>query len=251
MMKNNKPVTINGWLCGITIFNKDRSISVTKWDGAEETQIEPLKGGLSGSEKRTGSKMGIGRYLYRLKPKWAVCTIAPSLSGCPDNGHTVKKQGEPDRYINWENPPLDKWALPGIDFDEFLEPIKTAEDLTSLRLLYQDAYRQAETTGNDDNVEDAIAAKDVRKAELEKQLKDEADKNLKSVVDWMNRQIEMFSEINNEASVENVYKTTINPSLIERIEKYKLEGEPLLKQLKNAYELRIKQLKPPKRNKQQ
>lgn len=55
-----------GQLCGITITDGDRD--VTKWDGAENTDIEPLKGGLSNSMKRAAVQWGIGRYLYYLPP---------------------------------------------------------------------------------------------------------------------------------------------------------------------------------------
>lgn len=39
---------------------------ITKSDGAEFTQVSPLKGGFSGALKRTASVLGIGRYLYNL-----------------------------------------------------------------------------------------------------------------------------------------------------------------------------------------
>jgi len=54
----------NGQLCGITIVDGDRI--VTKWDGAPDTNIEKLKGGLSDSMKRAAVQWGIGRYLYSL-----------------------------------------------------------------------------------------------------------------------------------------------------------------------------------------
>jgi len=39
---------------------------VTKYDVADPTQIEPVKGGFSGAMKRAGAQWGIGRYLYML-----------------------------------------------------------------------------------------------------------------------------------------------------------------------------------------
>lgn len=56
----------DGQLCGITIMDGDKM--VTKWDGAKNTQIEALKGGLSDSMKRAAVQWGIGRYLYKLPP---------------------------------------------------------------------------------------------------------------------------------------------------------------------------------------
>ncbi len=58
-----------GVLCGISIRCSDEW--VTKWDGAENTQIEGVKGGLSDSMKRAAVQWGIGRHLYDMKPHWA------------------------------------------------------------------------------------------------------------------------------------------------------------------------------------
>lgn len=56
-----------GQLCGITI-NTAQCGPVTKWDGAPDTSIEKLKGGLSDSMKRAAVQWGIGRSLYLLPP---------------------------------------------------------------------------------------------------------------------------------------------------------------------------------------
>lgn len=55
-------------LCGISI--KIDGEWVTKWDGAEDTQTEPIKGGLSDSMKRAAVQWGIGRYLYEVPAQW-------------------------------------------------------------------------------------------------------------------------------------------------------------------------------------
>ena len=41
-----------------------------KTDGAENTDYEPVKGGLSDAMKRAASQWGIGRYLYKLGTPW-------------------------------------------------------------------------------------------------------------------------------------------------------------------------------------
>ena len=43
---------------------------ITKWDGAEDSDIEPIKGGLSDSMKRAAYQWGIGRVLYSLDTVW-------------------------------------------------------------------------------------------------------------------------------------------------------------------------------------
>lgn len=57
-----------GVLCGMSI--KINNEWITKWDGAENTQFEGVKGGLSSSFKRAAVKWGIGRYLYDLPSPW-------------------------------------------------------------------------------------------------------------------------------------------------------------------------------------
>jgi hypothetical protein len=60
----------NSQICGISIFNAERNEWVTKFDGAENSEIEPIKGGLSDSFKRAASAWGIGRYLYEMEGIW-------------------------------------------------------------------------------------------------------------------------------------------------------------------------------------
>lgn len=54
-----------GVICGISIYNDLIEQWVTKWDGADETNIEPTKGGLSDSMKRCAVQWGMGRELYK------------------------------------------------------------------------------------------------------------------------------------------------------------------------------------------
>jgi len=60
----------NSQICGISIFNSERNEWVTKYDGAECSDIQPIKGGLSDSFKRAAIAWGIGRYLYSLGNVW-------------------------------------------------------------------------------------------------------------------------------------------------------------------------------------
>ena len=64
-----------GTLCGISILFKDRNDWITKWDGAEDTDIEAVKGGLSSAMKRAAVQWGIGRYLY----KYEAAIVTPQL----------------------------------------------------------------------------------------------------------------------------------------------------------------------------
>jgi hypothetical protein len=68
-----KPWQDKAQICGISvkIVDYDNSIQwITKWDGADNTELEAIKGGLSDSMKRCAVQWGIGRYLYTLPPVW-------------------------------------------------------------------------------------------------------------------------------------------------------------------------------------
>jgi len=60
----------NAQICGISIFNEERNEWVTKHDGAENSDIEATKGGLSDAFKRAAVLWGIGRYLYQIDGVW-------------------------------------------------------------------------------------------------------------------------------------------------------------------------------------
>lgn len=60
--KGEEERMIYSQLCGISIRTHDGW--VTKWDGAECTDISGCKGGLSDAMKRAAVQWGIGRYLY-------------------------------------------------------------------------------------------------------------------------------------------------------------------------------------------
>src|ERR1700722_16092206 len=58
-----------GVICKLSILCGEQW--VTKEDGAEQTDIESFKGGISSALKRAGSAWGIGRYLYGLESGFA------------------------------------------------------------------------------------------------------------------------------------------------------------------------------------
>ena len=64
-----QPGPQGGVLCGIEVYG------VIKWDGADNTAIEAIKGGISDSMKRAAVQWGIGRYLYAIPESWAECSI--------------------------------------------------------------------------------------------------------------------------------------------------------------------------------
>lgn len=59
-----------GVKCGISVRDGENGEWITKYDGADDTNIEPTKGGFSDSMKRAAVQWGIGRYLYDLPSPW-------------------------------------------------------------------------------------------------------------------------------------------------------------------------------------
>lgn len=74
---------------------------VWKEDGAENTDIEAVKGGLSGAMKRAAVQWGCGRYLYGLEETFGTVHEFGE--------HSAGKGAEKFR---WNPPALPEWALP-------------------------------------------------------------------------------------------------------------------------------------------
>ena len=89
-------------LCGISI--KIDGEWVTKWDGAENTDIEAVKGGLSSAFKRAAVHWGIGAYLYDLDETFVECD-----GNTKKYPNYAKADGKP---FSWQAPRLPAWALP-------------------------------------------------------------------------------------------------------------------------------------------
>jgi len=60
----------NAQICGISIYNQSIGEWVTKHDGADNSKIEAIKGGLTDAFKRAAVLWGIGRYLYQIDGVW-------------------------------------------------------------------------------------------------------------------------------------------------------------------------------------
>ena len=107
-----RPSPDGGVLCGISVWNEAQKEWITKWDGAENTQVDAVKGGLSGAMKRAAVQWGIGRYLYYLDSAFATCHLdnkgkhrAQALKNKNDrNSGTI--------YFTWDEPEMPKWSLP-------------------------------------------------------------------------------------------------------------------------------------------
>lgn len=155
-----------GILCGLSLRVGDSWI--TKWDGAENTATEPVKGGLSGAMKRAAVQWGIGRYLYNLEATFAKVH---------ENGahkSKVKGNGGKDLWFRWDPPHLPAWALPlpaqapkaappppppspkPMDEGEratmrenLCDSLRESSNADALKVRYTNAYRAAKKAGDE------------------------------------------------------------------------------------------------------
>jgi len=101
-------ISKGSFICGISFLRPD-GVWITKWDGCDASDIEPVKGAISGAMKRSAVLLGIGRYLYDLDAGYAIVTdsgIYRQSAGKDKNG----KETYP--AFKWNPPMLPKWALP-------------------------------------------------------------------------------------------------------------------------------------------
>jgi hypothetical protein len=163
-----KPID-GGYMAGIGIRYDGEW--VWKWDGAQKTDIEPLKGGISGAVKRAAVHWGIGRYLYNLKATFADISDRGDYKGKTKEG----------THFKWNPPKLPVWALPeghkNVEREEVPEEassgVKTIEEVVAdihkctskkhLKNIYDKYVKIFE--GEDKTT--LIRAKDVKKGELE------------------------------------------------------------------------------------
>lgn len=108
-----------GVLCGISIWGDDRW--VTKYDGAENTKVEEVKGGLSSSMKRAAVQWGIGRYLYDVETIF-VSMVTEKPNDMKD-WHMHYDKDSKTRYY-WKTPAMPDWALPEDESSIVLDDVK-------------------------------------------------------------------------------------------------------------------------------
>ena len=166
-----KPAPDGGILCGISI--RIDGEWVTKWDGADNTAIDAVKGGLSGSMKRAGVQWGIGRYLYKVKENFAKISPAGELKGS-------YKDKKTNQYCSfkWTPPQLPKWALPKaeqgnkdkplgqVTVEGVLTAIKGAKTLNALMEIWKNNWEFIKLL-SEEQMNELTVAKDMRKKNIE------------------------------------------------------------------------------------
>lgn len=231
-----------GYLCGITIHLDNKT--VTKWDGAEYTNIEPLKGALSDAMKRCAVQLGIGRYLYQLDVCFAECYIVENRRDAINlHTHYPNKQNRSiKQLISWSNPSLPAWALPFEDYSEFIGKIKNAEDIDELRAAFGEAYKASQSSQSEELLDQATKAKDKRKAEILSSIEAVNARKYSEVESWLDKEVVMLNELPTKATVEN-YRNVIAENLANRTKNQPFDSAPLTAKLDQKCQERLNQLK--------
>lgn len=152
-----------------------------KVDIAENTKIEAVKGGFSGSLKRAASTWGIGRYLYYLGESWqAIKDGSP-----PKGGVSVKGKSQ------WfYPPPLPSWALPGgsgrPNRDSVHDERARLEEPAEPEAQPQGEAREpSPSTESVRRTARAWVAREIRNAVLEQGLPELSDDDMRSLLAWL------------------------------------------------------------------
>lgn len=132
----------NAYLCtlSIRVKHEDGSVEwISRTDGADATDIESVKGGISGAIKRAAVQFGIGRYLYDLEEGWVtVC----------ENGRYFGKT-KTNKQFRWNPPELPVWALPEEEKEAFQKTDKAPETNTSSKAKKGKGAEKAEESIKD------------------------------------------------------------------------------------------------------
>ncbi|MCF6442055.1 Rad52/Rad22 family DNA repair protein [Pseudoalteromonas luteoviolacea] len=203
-----------GQMCGLSLLIEDQWI--TKWDGAPLTEIEALKGALSGAGKRAAVQFGIGRYLYAIEPYYINCQLLTDKSECTANyvlvRHDTSENESTYLAAQWETPELPSWALPQADFEPYIQEINNSDTETKLREAYTKAIKYAEALGRKDLKDQVNKA---RKEQLEL-VKDSAARKRKEQLEGFRKKFSSFKQqletAENETVLELAYKK-IKPEL--------------------------------------
>ena len=170
-------------LCTISIYDEERCIWIDKTDGAEDTDTEPIKGGLSDAFKRAAVKWNIGRYLYSFEPVWVTAekrgrafVIAKSENAKLENayngaiarlcGAEAPKQTStpPAQKQNTAPPPAQPAATRNTDenADVYeIRNIKVQDDRISMMLFGKGKQFQAFMNGKDERLKIGTRIKNV------------------------------------------------------------------------------------------
>lgn len=238
-----------GYLCGIT-FISESGEWITKWDGSEYTNIEPLKGALSGSMKRTGAQVGIGRYLYNLSEEFATCKIATSRFDVVEPWQYIaikdkKNPNGPRIQAQWLPPQLPAWAKPSFKKERYMQLINTTESIEELRKIYSEAMSYAKSFRHTEFARELKELVDVKVESIKSAYSASAEGKAKTLFQWLDSQIEnLISSAPNESVVRQA-GSQISAEIKVKSEEQNIKPDAYIERLKSACKDRASKLNQP------
>lgn len=135
----------DSYLCSLSIrvtHNDGTTEWVTRTDGSDSSDIEAVKGGISGALKRSAVLFGVGRYLYNLKDSWAIVKEDGKYPGKTKEG----------TWFNWDPPELPEWALPPFDEKKFESLKQSVLDFINVEIIKGEQVGKTENYIKDKNI---------------------------------------------------------------------------------------------------
>lgn len=177
---------VSGLLCGISVKTDDGW--VTKWDGADPTDVESFKGCISDSQKRAAVQFGIGRYLYDLGESWAE-DITEGPAKTDSSKRMFYSKFKDGKFYSWSAPRLPEFAIREGDKTEPVVgtvPKKKEKEESKSRKRVTDAISKCALSGSQKELEriSDFADELVRKGDISASEREEINK---AVVDSLAR----------------------------------------------------------------
>jgi len=234
-----------GYLCGLSVKIDDEWI--TKWDGAEYTRIEPLKGALSGATKRSAVQLGMGRYLYAFEAVYINCrAIFNKKDLSPGSIHVSIKENKNDQYgksFEWDAPDMPSWALPSTKKENLIDDIKKSKTEIELKSTFKRAYHYATSFKRSDLIAEFIEVKDKMKLKLKLDNSEELKKEESEIKSWLLIRVsDLILEATNE-SVLKLNKKKISLELQDKTLNSDVDLVDMMKILESLYQKQLIKLK--------
>ena len=100
--------TKSSQLCTISIYDDELGQWIDKTDGAEDSDIEAVKGGLSDAFKRAAVKWNIGRYLYSFNTVWVAAEARGNSYVIPESENAKLEKAYNDTVARMFGTPAPK-----------------------------------------------------------------------------------------------------------------------------------------------
>ena len=100
--------TKSSQLCTISIYDDELGQWIDKTDGAEDSDIEAVKGGLSDAFKRAAVKWNIGRYLYSFNTVWVAAEARGNSYVIPESENAKLEKAYNDTIAKMFGTPAPK-----------------------------------------------------------------------------------------------------------------------------------------------